>query len=224
MRRRWDGNCASWRWGCGWRSCSRPRYGRPRPRGRWLWTCSPPGSERRPTTSSAASRSPSPCGSWRRSQGCRVGLRFGALSSVDQSGWLRTSRSGVRVPQGALFGNVESSRRCFLVAAERVAVRGRRMEPAHRRSVVRGKDGLASHLFAHPTLGRTVGRLLPAFRWTEDPILAADAFHSACLSVVDLLIRGAGREDLPMPPVGYPTRGCGVARSINDNTRRSRPA
>ncbi len=29
MRRRWDGNCASWRWGRGWRSCSRVRPIRP---------------------------------------------------------------------------------------------------------------------------------------------------------------------------------------------------
>ena len=114
---------------------------------------------------------------------------------------------------------------CFLVAAECVSIRGRRMEPADGRSVVRGEDGFASGLFAHPTSRWAVGRLLPAFRWSEDPVLAADPFHSGSLcSSWNIGSEGkAGGKSADATGRLPDAEGVPIARDLNDSTMGRRP-
>src|SRR5918995_1384308 len=88
--------------------------------------------------------------------------------------------------------------RTALLATQGVAEGGRSVEPAHVGSVVRGQERFAPDVHTHPSLRRPIGCLLASVGRTEDPILAADSVHAACLS--SWFAGSAGHVGQSMPP------------------------
>ena len=131
--------------------------------------------------------------------GVQLGLRNMRSSPVTRSRSTQRSRTACGTP--ATFpstGSGSSSaatgdRIATLVAAERVPVGGRRVQPADLGRVVRRQERLASLVLAHASAGRAIGGLLPAVRRPEDPILAADTFHSVRLLSSRLIRRTRAR-------------------------------